>query len=67
MRVRRNTRPGLDAPDLRLRIVAPRQQVLAGIAPVQGQHPPAMPREIRHLLARLDIVEGDDSCVAAGS
>jgi hypothetical protein len=66
MRMRGDTRPRLHAPHLRLRVVRPRKQVLARIAPVETQHPAAVAREVGHLLARRDVVEGDDAGVAAG-
>ena len=43
----------------------PRQQVLACIAPVERQHPPAVAGEVGNLLARRNIVEGNDSCIAS--
>lgn len=46
--------------------MAPRQQILAGVTPVQTQHPAAVTCEVCDLLAGCDVVQGDDARVATG-
>jgi hypothetical protein len=39
----------------------PAEQILPRSAPVQRHHPRGMPFEVSEVLARLDVVDGDDA------